>query len=643
MSSFEKWLIAGVAVLALVALLAFLAVGLGLFGRSPEPVPFRGAGVEEPKPGPKAEIRVEELPEGPVPSRGPRTARITEEKPVAGEGGWIVGTVLDRDSRPLGGVLVTLTQGEPWSRTSSDEEETGEEVDLILGRQSTPADGTFRFEVAPGSGYKVTASYQGFAEASMAGLSVEQGETTETRPLILLIGGRVRGVVTSENGLPIPDAKVLVVLQRHLGAGIWKTPGPSARTDGSGYYEVTNVPPGKKVVFAGAEGYATASVYDVEVQDGVVTESIDFALKEGVKISGVVLEADTEVPIEGATVFATPVYPTDPSRGSTTSDAAGFFEMTSFAPHRTYRVKATKPGYIPGNITIVLGGTSDMVLYLERNGGIRGQVVDAVTGQPVPSFSIRYGESRGAEGIVGFGQRRNFDSPDGTFEIFDLNPKQYVFEVWADGYAFTRSDPIEVRRGEWVAGLRFALGQGGTVEGKVVEALSGSPVSGASVLIRPGDRMDPFFHNRYNPYLVRESAPTGADGRFSVANVGPGNYWIQIDHEEYAQKIVEGIQISEGGRIDVGSVPIFRGGIIEGTVRAGNGEPIFRAQMLLTGEGYRNRVRTDRDGFYRFEKVPAGSYTLSVERILGRQRDLVAGFPERIVGVDEGSKSQIDF
>jgi len=643
MSSIEKWLIAGVGLLAIGALVAFAILGLGLFGGHEPPAPAdRPERVEE------TETSAKEPPlEFPEYVRPTERTRESSSRPEArpGGGGEIAGRVVDRNNAPIGGVQVTLVQSTRWMSRVEDagsNEGVDEDREETLQRVVTGSDGTFRFDsVPPGEGYIVVATYQGFAEAKMAGLSVQDGETTTSRDLILFIGGIVRGIVSDDSGLPVPEARVLVLVQTQLGAGIWKTPGPSATTDGAGTFEVKSVPPGRKTVYAGAEGYATSMLPDVDVEDGAVAEGVNLTLTRGAPISGQALEATTELPIAGARISATPVFASDPTRADGETDASGNFLLTGLNPNKSYRLRATKPGYIPAPIAIAKGGTSNLVVYMERNGGIRGQVVDAVTGRPVPSFSIRFGES-GGDKIVGFGQRRNFETPDGTFELIDLNPRTYLLEAWAEGYAFTRSEPIEVRKAEWVSGVVLALGQGGTVEGRVVRSSDGSAVSGASVMVRPGDRMDPFFHTRYNPYMIRESAPTGRDGRFVIANVGAGSYSIQVDHPDFAKQVVEGVQIQEGGRFDTGDIAIFQGGVIEGTVHGADGLPIFRAQMLLSGEGYRNRVRTDRDGYYRFEKVPVGSYALSVERVLGRRAE-EAVFAERIVIVDEGSEVRIDF
>jgi hypothetical protein len=290
---------------------------------------------------------------------------------------------------------------------------------------------------------------------------------------------------------------------------------------------------------------------------------------------------------------------------------------------------------------VCTGGTRDLVFYMERNGGIRGRVVDA-SGSPVDSFSVRYGEVTGNQ-IIGFGKRKSFSDSGGFFEIYDLDPDEYLLEAWADGYAFARSQPIPVKKGQWVEGITLYLGEGSTLEGVLVEELSGSPVRGAEVLVRPADKMAAIFRQDFAPYLIRRGAPSSSDGGFSVDHVGPGDYWLQVNHPDFAEKIVRGIQVaSEGTTLDLGKIALLRGGILEGTVRSADGEPVHRAQMLITREGYRNRVKTDPNGYYRFEKVPAGTYTITVERVIGRRRDGLS-FPQISVAVTEGSEQTVDF
>ena len=456
------------------------------------------------------------------------------------------------------------------------------------------------------------------------------------------VGGTIRGMVTDDNGNPIAGAKVLALIQRKLGTDIQVAAGPSDVTDGAGYYEIQLLQPGMKTVYAGAEGFATGAVFEIAVEDELDVDEVNIELMRGQMITGTVVEYETDIPLEGVKIVATPTVWKDATRGNAVTDEAGYFEMGGLAKW-AYRVQAKKEGFIPSGFQISAGGHS-MQFFMVKSGGFRGRVIDAQTGAPIERYTIRYGEARGEE-IVGTGMpKRNIDDPDGVFEIYDVNPNTWIVEAWAPGYAYVKSEPIEVAKSQWVDGIELRLGRGASIGGVAVD-VNGSPISGATVAVRPDDNKPAFLFSQINPAYLRK-ARTASDGSFEVRDVGPGTHRLVLEHDDYQKAEVKSVRVGEGDAYDAGNIRMMAGGRVEGFVRLGDGSPVFRATVRIDradgGEPpYRNRAKTGKDGSYEFRRLPTGSFSLIVEKAPGEARNYPFG--EQRATVSEGTSAQIDF
>lgn len=241
----KQWFLGGIAVLAAVALLGLLAtrMDLGLDAEGPPEggPPAARSGIEalEPAPSPLGlDSPAESSRREPIASES-KGAGSGAASGTSGEPGSVVGTVLERAGVPVAGVVVKL------ARTDVEEESpSAPRAEEAPPNAASGADGAFRIEgVAPGR-YVLTAVHGDFAMVTLDWLRIEPGARVQAGTLVLSPGGTIRGTVTDERGAPIPGARVLAVLQRRLGLGIWRTPGPAAVTDADGRYEIRNVPPG---------------------------------------------------------------------------------------------------------------------------------------------------------------------------------------------------------------------------------------------------------------------------------------------------------------------------------------------------------------------------------------------------------------
>jgi len=112
---------------------------------------------------------------------------------------------------------------------------------------------------------------------------------------------------------------------------------------------------------------------------------------------------------------------------------------------------------------------------LARRPALRGQVVDAAFRRPIERFTVAVlwsGERRGVVEPV----TREFQDPDGRFEIESLGPGPYAVFVLAEGLATWKTavtPPAEVAP---------VLGRGADVHGVVRNGATGDPIAGALVI-----------------------------------------------------------------------------------------------------------------------------------------------------------------
>lgn len=166
-----------------------------------------------------------------------------------------------------------------------------------------------------------------------------------------------------------------------------------------------------------------------------LTASLHAQTPERFVVVGTVLDARTDRPLPGVRVAM-------PRLGlELFTDAEGSFTLPPLEDGR-YAMRLERIGYqrVDGDLDVFENGdftvTMDPDRDYERGGRVQGVVLDARSGQPVPSVLVRLGDrGPGAE-----------TDADGRFAFPGLDPGRYVVHVQALGYA-ERADELEVRAG----------------------------------------------------------------------------------------------------------------------------------------------------------------------------------------------------
>lgn len=276
------------------------------------------------------------------------------------------------------------------------------------------------------------------------------------------------------------------------------------------------------------------------------------------RVRGRVVAADTATPLRRAHVTLVAAESAF-VRFSTTTDAEGRYEVVDMPPGR-YTVTATKGGYVSlqygqrrpfeqGTAVNVADGQTlaGINLPLPRGGVIAGRISDEF-GEPVAQaqvFPQRY--TYGVDGVrrlVPVGLSVATDDL-GQFRLYGLMPGEYVVSAMyrnplaltpagfggdtSEGFLPTfhpgtvnaaEAQPVSVAIGQ-ESSVQFALSAArmARVSG-IVTSSAGRPIAGAMVILMPSAGVP----------MGISPGQTGPDGAFSLSNVAPGDYILQVQN-----------------------------------------------------------------------------------------------------------------
>ncbi len=294
-------------------------------------------------------------------------------------------------------------------------------VDQIAGKQTvTTADGSFALtELAPGQ-YSLRYQLAGFNGATQA-VSAQVGVVTNI--------GTVRLA-------PLPDQGVIVgvvfnaaTAQPIAGALIAVTGATSASvtTDATGAFRIVS-PPGTVTVTASAAGFDAASGTGTVVAGGTLNFSPGLyttgstPTDPSVQVKGVVVDAESGVPLAGASVAVT--------GGSAQSDNAGAFLITGLTAVQL-AIEISRTGYqtvgysaaAPAGSVIDLGQVRLPRAVAATSTTVIGKVLDAVSGAPIAGASVSV---QGGGGTI--------SAADGSYRIEGITATQFTLSASAVGY-----------------------------------------------------------------------------------------------------------------------------------------------------------------------------------------------------------------
>jgi len=462
---------------------------------------------------------------------------------------------------------------------------------------------------------------------------------TSSARLLLPRGVTVAGAVVDQFGQPISGAAVSEGTQ-------WGNLKILSQTETgySGQFWLSNRPPREIILAASANGYASASTI-VAVKPGMGVTRVQ--LPPELPLKGRVVNQDGE-PLAGAAVRLSDLDNEGLGlKWDGTADAAGRFAWRN-APTNEVALYVTAPG-CPARLVRLRSATNELVVRLNVNefhnaAYATGTVADATSGKPVEHFNVKVRHDRWSDwesGAIFAGLQGAFSLTTSPSEVPVGNAASWFLAIDAPGYQAYQTRVFKYEEGNQSFDIK--LQPGGVVEGTVrnpagdlasdclvgFAAGSDKPVSS-----KPGE-----FTLFRNPNGI---VHTDEAGHFKLKEPLNLKAVVVFGKTGWATAQVSGnsenvdLQLHPWGRVHGtllnGDSPITNETIALKDLVYDSGSPIQIMQQ----------TRTDGEGHFAFDNVPAGEYRVGVESRSWQHsgRDTVEAMQTAIV-VAAGATNQV--
>jgi protocatechuate 3,4-dioxygenase beta subunit len=475
-------------------------------------------------------------------------------------------------------------------------------------------------------------------------------------------------------------------------------------TDEEGNYQLTGIPAGTvkilpvaKSLAVGPDAKTNQLGQSVNVAAGESITKVDFALVRGAVVTGRITDAEGN-PVIGERVSVV--------RKDAADDGAQMGFMTG-TRNRTddrgiYRIYGLSPGsykvsvgqaagsvsysvmgmgsskYVKTFYPSVLDEAKATVLELKESEeianiditpgkpasgfAVSGRVIDADSGQPVPSVYIAYSPVKDGDlQMAGMNFTGSQTDTSGKFRLDSVKPGRYAAYTMAAGTeSSTYSDPVAFEMSDSdISGLEIKVHRGATINGVAVIENNFDPAVAAILksvglfaFVSPKGVSAPSF----------SSGKVNPDGTFQFAGLAPGKARISVQGFPTPPKGLslvrteldgldqpEGIEVTSGAQIKgVRLVFAYGTGVVRGDVRIEGGTlpEGTNLRLMLRSPGGDNRrftryVEIDSRNHFIVDSIPAGSYELFLQAVTKDQKPTPLFEPViRPVTVANGSEVQ---
>lgn len=498
---------------------------------------------------------------------------------------------------------------------------TGEETEYdYIGNSETDTNGTVTNDTLPQRRLYAEAS----KEKEGRGFSKPFEPGTPDQPTLVEIklagSASVSGQVVDKEGKPVSDYEVVAEIKDLEG---WTYPPSENREpDKEGKYTIADLAPGSYRVFlAKSHTFPKRAIQaiTIELKAGDAKTGVDFILdqekkkQETTELKGIVLDEETNEPVEGVHVYAV-VYNKGDILGNegNTTDAKGEFLIPKSAKggDEIQFSLQDKEGYAH---TIVNRPTNQdyYTLKIKKSGLISGIVIDP-DNKPIADARvtpIRY-----------FGNSPNpmdyfakSTGNDGTFEFTNLDPMDYSFSAKAEGYAITKSAKVSLKEGESIDSVVITMEKGVEITGVVLDP-QGQPLPDAilSIYSHIVNNNGHSWSDRLDKQNFPENARTDGAGKFTISDFPPQGDVLVVRHDKLspAKMSVTADMLSQPQPQPV-TIQMTPGGILMGTVYGSDGKGISGVTIMTQNfpeNLFRYETRTDKEGKYQFENLLPASY-----------------------------------
>ncbi|MBI3090154.1 MAG: carboxypeptidase regulatory-like domain-containing protein [Candidatus Tectomicrobia bacterium] len=209
---------------------------------------------------------------------------------------------------------------------------------------------------------------------------------------------------------------------------------------------------------------------------------------------------------------------------------------------------------------------------------------------------------------------------DGTFSLTGLSPGTFTVRAQAAGFGLGQVTGVRVVAGEPATANITLSALAGIISGTVRNRATGDPIANATVTTDP----------------ATQSATTAADGTFTLSNVPAATYTVQASAEGFVTARLADITVASQQTAQANLTLDRATGTISGRVVASDDATAVQgAAVSLDVAGF--SATTSAAGSYTIERVPVGSYTVSVTA-----GNFQAAMQTQ-VAVMEGATTTVDF
>ncbi|MFT7668569.1 MAG: RNA polymerase sigma-70 factor (ECF subfamily) [Planctomycetota bacterium] len=512
--------------------------------------------------------------------------------------GFIVGQVVDSAGSPLTEVRVHAVSADPRAPQILEMKDASS----ILAAVRTDSMGNFRLAAEAGRPYLVRAVHAAFAPAESircysgerCDLALSDGFDFKFTVLSSDDNSPLRGVqirAESLDGLYVPTA--------------WSV---AATTDENGKVSITKIPAGEFRALAKLDGYASAELRCVSSSELDLEQ--EFRLSTAVTVKGLVLDAATDLPLEGARI--------ESLDQTTMTNHRGEFEIEGFDSTSTSLrgIVVVVDGYAPKTEYVrvdTIGAGQFVSIRLEQPTLAIGTVVDAA-GVSLAGVDVVYrGRFSDSPMKAERHEGQTVTDLNGRFECY-LHPRAgYTIGASLDGY------PVATT---WV---RLLSGEAETVDVGELMISSAARVRGF-VRDRIFSRDNPDFielrkTTKSEGYpttrqLVRVVGVT-PQGTFEVANLAAGDYELSLKGSrgvgDKEISLLQRLSLSVRAGEELESIELRPSAPIRGVLRLPDGRVPERGIVNLLssdGELILNSVRTGEDGSFEIVPNSAGPFQI---------------------------------
>ncbi len=473
--------------------------------------------------------------------------------------------------------------------------------------------------------------------------SISPQKTSDLGQVELGPAGKIAGCVSdSRTGQPLPGVRIVA-------GGAARRGGGRGTTDAGGRYSIGGLEAdyySVQVEAVAANPQLVAPVHDpVQIETGKESQ-VDFAVREGARISGRVLDAVTGEPLPGASVSCqitkVPKQSAISVRRRTWGDAEGRFEVCvppGICELRTYA--GMRRAVDDSSRTIEVGETPPDPIVLRLGpefgsgaGFLGGGIGGAGTPPPArPRVTVEL-RSKGGPPLGDHTVRQIYRGRNSVAEwSLKTGPKfeKEFSENAAGRSAFLLIDVpgfAQARSPEFVIGtnmqpLVIDLPPAVYVplQGRVVDR-DGRPLAKARVRVRR------IIFGSDVEFPWGPEAVSGEDGRFTVKHVRLGDQVVlRVDREDLGGTETEAVLVSQPEAIALPDVLLrVAEQVIAGIVTDQDGFPVAGVIVEHLAEG-RRWTQTDAAGRFILDRLPDGRLSLSLKAADGSQatHTVVAG------------------